>query len=232
MRTRRGDSPGNPLPLRGTSQQVGWTDLVPAPVEANVGRNYIEVRDKQLRALNSALDTLSAESVQLVSLRHYGRAKGKYENFALLDEGGVYDGATPDPYTVPRNGERYFTLPDELFRRGWIHVLDDSELILLMMIALRSGLDGMVKFTSQERVLHFGFGRDSYEAHRTLSAFGLIQAHSINRHEDGRVIDYNPKHQRRDLHLHQFRLIDAGFDAEPLTQVQHVLQRKLNHSGK
>ena len=63
-------------------------------------------------------------------------AATKYEGFQFLDEGSTRAHADPSPYVVPqRSDPGVFSLPAALFTRGWIHVLEDSELTFLMMLA-------------------------------------------------------------------------------------------------
>jgi hypothetical protein len=108
-------------------------------------------------------------------------ATGGYEGFLLLQEGGApVGGGDNQLYTVPASESRTMYLPGGLFLNGWIHVLEDSELAFLLMLAcLRSRTDtGPVFATSEVRLLRFGLGRDAYESHRLLSRLGLVRLHA------------------------------------------------------
>lgn len=53
-------------------------------------------------------------------------------------------------------------LPSSRFYNGWIHVLEDSELALLLMISglhARFGYDRQVYLDGDTRLLQFGIGR-------------------------------------------------------------------------
>ncbi|SCE91462.1 hypothetical protein GA0070607_3156 [Micromonospora coriariae] len=96
----------------------------------------------------------------------------------MRESGAPYD-ETGEPntrYTVPGERSGYLLrLPAGLFLNGWIHVLEDSELSLLLMIATlhgRYGHDRQVYLDGETRLLQFGIGRDTYQAHHLLERFG------------------------------------------------------------
>ena len=96
-----------------------------------------------------------------------------------MHEGGAPKGGGDNqPYTVPAESKTMY-LPGGLFLNDWIHVLEDSELAFVLMLAcLRSRADKAPVFaTSEVRLLQFGLGRDAYESHRILSRFGLVRVH-------------------------------------------------------
>ncbi|MFF3445197.1 hypothetical protein [Streptosporangium sp. NPDC002721] len=177
----------------------------------------------------SALKTLSHPRCPLVSLPHIGDAIGRYREFQLLHESGESKGS-PIAYTVPAEEDDYFRLPMGLFRNGWIHVLKDSELIFLMMLASSradpvSGQTGYTKFESSQRVLQFGVGPDAYEAHGDLESFGLIKVlRGDDRRDNGTVRGYrdNPNVV---LPLHMFRLVDDGFNKSATSIIINAQER-------
>jgi hypothetical protein len=214
-------APGMPpleLPLVGSHFKVGWTDLLASSAQAEGRGNVsISVTDKKIRQLHSALTRLAAKTVKLVYLPNAERRVGKYEQFQLLDEGGVQDEGENSAYVVPAPRATIVSLPSNLFLNGWIHTLEDTEIAFLMMIFhQRREKGGLVKISSYDRVGHFGIGPDAYATHRLLQRFGLIDAYRHpDRDEMGRVGNPNNPHS---LVLHQFRLLDDGFD-EPATKV-------------
>lgn len=226
MRTKAGGKPANDLPLVAGGDDTGWIDLVAAPVEAQGrGRTYATRSTKKQRRVESALRALSDADVQLVHLPHRHKKSGKYEGFRLLDEGGARTDGDVPLYAVPGTNEKVFGLPSGLFRNGWIHLLEDTELAFLMMVAVvaRYGDQGsQVKISSSMRILHYGLGRDAYAAHRTLQRFGLVEVEiDEDRHNDGKVADFGSGGKAR---LHAFQLLPDGFEEPAAATIRTALK--------
>jgi hypothetical protein len=218
-----GAIPGNKLPLADADAAVSWIDLIATPAERHSGRVYSGQREKKLRQVHDALRRLSSPEVQLVSLPNSPRMPtGGYEGFLLMHEGGTpASGEDNHLYTVPAPESKTMYLPGGLFRNGWIHVLEDSELAFLLMVAcLRSRSDKAQVFaTSEVRLLQFGLGRDAYESHRVLSQLGLIRVHPGP--HPGRRYGKAGRYLRSDPpKLHRFELLNDGFEepAIPVTR--------------
>jgi hypothetical protein len=223
-----GAMPGNKLPLADADAAVSWIDLIATTAERHSGRVYSGQREKKLRQVHDALRRLSSPEVQLVRLPNLQRpATGRYEGFLLLQEGGAPAGGGDNQlYTVPASESRTMYLPGGLFLNGWIHVLEDSELAFLLMLAcLRSRTDsGPVFATSEVRLLQFGLGRDAYESHRLLSRLGLVRLHAG---APGRRLGKTGRYLRSDPpKLHRFELLNDGFD-EPAIPAARQLMRPL-----
>jgi hypothetical protein len=192
-RTKPGTKPGeNPLPLKGKASQLGWTHLVATAAESSgSGRTRSTVVDKKLRQIHSALKRLKGEN--LVDCPNYAAAHGKYEGF-LLNMEDERRRRTNDLYRVPEHEEAYFTVPLSLFTSGWIHVLEDSELALLLITARNRHLHGdeELALPGGIRTIHHGLSQDAFEAHRVLDYLGLIDVTSdYRRQSDGRVHKYD-----------------------------------------
>lgn len=227
-----GERPGNTLPMNNLDA-VSWVDLFATPAVRGGGeKTYASVRDKKARQLQHALGRLSADDVQLVYLPNGAKAVGKYEGFLLLHERGAPygDGENGDRYTVPvpASDERLLQLPAGLFLNGWIHLLEDSELAFLLMLAwLHARFGNQPVFVKSDiRLLHFGLGKDAYEAHRMLNRLGLVDVQEDpNRHfEGGQVSGYNDGHHPK---LHRFQLLHEGFDKQATATVRTAIEHKL-----
>ncbi|MDO3013294.1 hypothetical protein P5V34_04740 [Mycobacteroides abscessus subsp. abscessus] len=158
----------NTTPLRGhTGAATGWTEYIATDAQASAnGRTLTTVRDKKIRQIVSSLNRLHSEN--LVFLPHRDDPQGKYENFLILREDGSPT-ADNDAYSVPEHD--YFPVPITLFTRGWIHVLEDSELTLLLITARLRHKRGpqLQPLDATARKLHYGLSRDAFEAgHRML----------------------------------------------------------------
>lgn len=119
----------------------------------------------------------------------------------------------PDPRTAAGSGPA----------NGWVHVLENSELAFLMMIAQASSdAYQQVKISGNARILHYGLGRDAYEAHMTLSRFGLVDVEiDENRHDDGKVANSGKGGEAR---LHAFRPLPGGFEEPAASTIKQALQ--------
>jgi hypothetical protein len=223
-----GAMPANKLPLADTDAPVSWTDLIATTAERHSGRVYTGQREKKLRQAHDALRRLSSPEVQLVSLPNLGRAATrKYEGFLLMHEAGAPAGGGDNQlYTVPAAQSKTMYLPDGLFLNGWIHVLEDSELAFLLMLAcLRSRFDTMPVFaTSEVRLLQFGLGRDAYESHRILSELAIVKVHPGP--HPGRRLGKTGRYLKSDPpKLHRFELLNDGFERSAIPAMRQALAR-------
>lgn len=226
IRTRAGATPSNRRPLRPDyDNKVGWTDLLASSAQwAGSGRVVMSAQDKRLRQVTSSLDLL--EESGLVRLPRRTRAKGKYEEFELLDETtSRRPHEEPLPYTVPKHSDSIFSLSVEFVTHGWVHVLEDSEIAVLLMTACGLGsIDaGRVAIPAQVRLQHYGIGPDAFASHRWLERFGLIDVYEVGRNSDGTVENYVEEKAM----LHRLAMNPDGFAADALTTVRAAVDRRL-----
>jgi hypothetical protein len=126
-------------------------------------------------------------------------------------------------YAVPKKTDSsVFSLPATLITKGWLHVLEDSELALLMMVACGRGSEpfgaGVVTVPGDTRLLHYGIARDPFtSAHRTLEQFGLLEVEKVGRWGDGRAMESNKV-------LHRLKLLPAGLNDGALPAVRQALK--------
>ncbi|WP_328561443.1 hypothetical protein [Streptomyces coelicoflavus] len=228
-----GERPTNTLPLNDLDA-VSWVDLFATPAVRGGGlKTYASIRDKKARQLHHALGRLSSAEVQLIHLPNASKAVGKYEGFLLLHEQGTpYGGGeNSDRYTVPGQDGRelLLSLPAGLFTNGWIHLLEDSELAFLLMIAwLHAKFGHQPVFAASDiRLLQFGLSKDAYEAHRMLNRFGLVEVEE----DEGRYIEGGKMagfQEGQRPKLHRFQLAPSGFDQQATDKVREVIEFKLS----
>ena len=210
---------GNRLPLvAGGNGVISWTDLLASDARSSgSGKYHMSASAKKVRQMESALDRLAAE--ELVELT--GEAEpgtGKYEKFRLMHEGGRRATGPNILYQVPDpRREPVFPVPVTLFTNGWIHVLEDTELaFILMMAAYHHSMAGQAfRIPAADRLLRFGIGRDAYEAHMMLSELGLVTVtEDPGRHADGKVRNYGSGGKALPQTL---SFVPSGFDRDAFT---------------
>ncbi|UIJ35121.1 hypothetical protein [Allobranchiibius sp. GilTou73] len=228
-RTKTGKQPHLDLRLVGDAQQTGWADLIATgAVRSGSGRTHMTQRDKKARSLRSALRSL--RTAKLVDFD-----PGKYEDFMMLAESCAARIGDPVPYTAPRAAEDTFSVPAGFFANGWINVLEDSEIAVILMLAcgkLRLPADdqfdvepGEIAIPASDRVLSYGISRDVFStARKTLEWFGLIAVREIHRHEDGRGVDNSHS-------LHRVIVLPDGFDQDALGVVRPVIENQLGRQA-
>lgn len=211
------------LTIAGASQEIGWADLVAVnPSDSNRGGHFVNVRDKRARTVRKALDGL--EQAGLVDVPGKPGELNRYEGFVLLDEAGVDHLGERREYTVPKIDPHVFALPTGLVHNGWLHLLEDSEIAVLLMVACRTHSwidDGLWVFSGFVRLRHYGIHRDPYAmARKTLEWFGLLNVREVGRHEDGRAED-------DDRLVHRIGLLPSGFTKPALPTIQTEIRRQL-----
>ncbi|VXB16320.1 hypothetical protein ARTHRO9V_1220001 [Arthrobacter sp. 9V] len=147
-------------------------------------------------------------------------------DFTLLNEVGYDVVRGHEEYKVPKR-EPVFALPDGFLSAGWLHVLEDSEIALVLMIAC--GVGGLQEeqrlvMPSATRLLRYGIHRDAFSsARKTLEWFGLLDVEEYRRHEDGRAEDI-------DLRVHRLGLLPEGFKMPALPTVIDALEQQLERA--
>jgi hypothetical protein len=224
------------MPIAEFGTETGWTDLVATgAVPSGKGATASMVRDKKARSVRKSLDTLTG--AKLVDLTGLQGRRGRHEGFVLLHEGGSQLDGDAVPYVVPAAGDASaFELPRGFITNGWVHVLEDSEIAVLLMVASRhhslyaggsEAFDlhpGEVAIPAWVRLRYFGIHRDPFStARKTLEWFGLLNVREIGRHGDGRAED-------DDQRLHRLTLNTDGFAVPALERVKHVIAAQLDRN--
>ncbi|AGC61006.1 hypothetical protein MULP_00977 [Mycobacterium liflandii 128FXT] len=178
----------NELPLKAENDRTGWTDYVATDArDATEGRIFVDVPTKKARQIHSSLVRLHNEN--LISVPP-AKGRRRYQDFVLKRE-DARPGGDNSVYRVPEHDGEFFFVPASLFTNGWIHVLEDSELALLLIAARMRSKHGDVPrpLPAGPRKLHYGLSRDSFEAgHRVLDYLDILDVISdYRRNEDGKV---------------------------------------------
>lgn len=206
----------NDLPCRGRMDSggvSGWTDVV----AISAGGAGSEI-DRAERSIRSALVTM--EKAHLVDLRRDNRRSVR--QIQLLDERGGLD--NQERYRIPDPSvEETLAIPLGMFTCGWVHLLEDSELALLLAVFRQERLsrhtlaDGTTTLPEAERAWNYGISRDSYStAWPVLAAAGLIDVIAEQRHLDGKSVDDNRR-------LHRLRINREALRASAFDRIQEII---------
>lgn len=201
---------GNERAVKAENDKDGWTNYVATDAQkADKGQVYKSVRDKKVRHIQSGLVRLAAEN--LIHLPVDERGQRDYGGFTLLRDNARARGDN-DVYKVPDVEDEYFTVPLTLFTNGWIHVLEDSELVLLLITARfrRVFGDAPHPMSAGPRKLNYGLTKDSYEAaHRVLDYLSILDVIADwSRSSDGKVDGF----RERGAQPHRLRLRPENID--------------------
>lgn len=194
--------------LVGSSGNRGWTDLIAgSATDTNRGGVFLMARDKRARSVRNAI--IALEAVGIASIPGDRGDRDRFEKFVLLNEVGSETVGEAEEYSVPKKDESTFTMPAGLVSNGWLHLLEDSEIALLLMVACRKGgwdENGLLVIPADVRLRQYGIHRDAYSsARKTLEWFGLLKVEEIGRHGDGRA-------ENAELRVHRLGLLQTGFD--------------------
>lgn len=222
----------NPWPISKEPGKVGWTDLLVTPAtDSAADADWVATAgEKKYRTLYSVLNTLL--DLDLVRLPNAGATKGVLEQFRLLTERGLRvvkrdDGSHRIPnktYRIPTSATDYFTVPISFFTRGWVHVLEDTEIALLLIVCywqcLNPGQPFRIPTAVRDR--RHCLGRDAYsDSARVLASLGLIHVEA----------DQEPRATRAAAGLgnrwssrpHEFQLLPDGLDTDAdLAMFKHL----------
>ncbi|MGW3361029.1 hypothetical protein ACWDFL_37575 [Streptomyces bungoensis] len=213
------------------TQRYSWMRLLAVHARHTPGgRRVASPRVNRARQITEALKKLRDH--QLVELPNTAHP---FRDFQLLSETGLSTPAAPIPYSLPRPQHPGIDVPAAFFTRGWVDLLTPSETVAyLMWLDVHQNPDplhrGEPYVTGVERAGHFGLGRDAYETHAQLEAFGLIDVEpDLMRHEDGKYQDYNP--EGGSPPCHRVWLVPDGLDHDAAERIEPVLQAFAAHGS-
>lgn len=222
---KAGTHPANTRPLRGARGVTGWIDLIASSAQHSPrgSAGSVTVTDKKLRQLDDTLVRLAA--AELVMLPNADAGASKRAGFELLDEGGQREQGPNDRYLLPKSDEKgVFSIPIALCTHGWVHCLEDTELVMLLLLAATGAQQTPVKIEGDDRLRYCGLGRDAYEAHIMLNRLGLITVQpDPKRYADGKAADY----AEEGAYLHAFRLAPESFETPAYSAVTCAIAEAL-----
>lgn len=185
-----GDAWTNTRPLSGLGS---WSDLVAIDGAYDTdSQKYMPdtkqgrtLEDLRLRQIHGALKTLAdlGDDEALVEIPRNG-SRRTFADFSLMVESGRGNLPTPDRYTVPGNhwSAARITVPPEFFLKGWVQVLNPSEIATWFVLrgmsqwAAATHAETGVYLYGEGRTRDFGIKRDAWQdGCQRLREFGLIR---------------------------------------------------------
>lgn len=221
----------NERAVKAENAKNGWTDYVAtAAPTADRGQVYKSVKGKKVRHIQSGLVRLADEN--LVHLPLDDRGQRDYGKFTLLREDARARGEN-DVYKVPDGDDEYFTVPLTLFTNGWIYVLEDSELVLLLIAARFRQVfgDAPHPMAAGPRKLNYGLTKDSYEAaHRVLDYLSILDVIADWRRSSNGTVDGFGGSGERGAQPHRLRLRPENLDKPAYPTIVDTITKQIAES--
>ncbi|WP_328419183.1 hypothetical protein [Streptomyces sp. NBC_00443] len=205
-------------------------------------RKLEALRLQQVKGALRTLEELGQEDA-LVNMPRGARGQRLYENFSLMEEGGRGDRKIPDFYTVPDpqgSAAQTIALPKDFFLKGWIQLLNPSEvatwLILRMLSqwASKKHHTSGVFLTTRSRMRWFGLRDDAWEdGCQRLLDFGLIR--HAEPFDPGDLLEgagtdpvmkmlfSQPVHVRQPYEPHFWQMVDGGLAKDAAQKLDQEL---------
>jgi hypothetical protein len=259
---REGETWENVLPLSGRGS---WSDLVAIDgaydtdsatyMRDTVGSRKLEnLRLQQIKGALRTLEELGGEH-RLVTMPRGKSGQRKYKEFLLMNESGRGGNRTPDVYTVPAGhwaAARTIAIPAAFFLKGWIQVLNPSEVAAWLILRMLSKwapnkhTASGVYLYGQARLENFGLRDDAWEdGCQRLREFGLIRFAQPPEKEvavEGtdatpglKVLFSQPTRLRRRYEPHYWQVTDQGLNANAAKRLDQELtlrQQDLDTAAK
>ncbi|MFJ2607992.1 hypothetical protein ACIO13_23910 [Streptomyces sp. NPDC087425] len=204
-----------------------------------------KLEDLRLQQVKGALRTLAelGQEDALVTMPRGARGQRLYEDFSLMRESGRGYRPTPDFYTVPTlswTAAETIRLPKDFFLKGWIQVLNPSEVATWLILRMMSQRRPMkhhtsgVFLTTRPRMQFFGLRDDAWEdGCQRLLEFGLIRhAEPPETEEAGEGTNTDPMmsaffsqptHVRQPYEPHFWQMTDGGLAKDAAQKLDQEL---------
>jgi hypothetical protein len=220
-------APGRPwrntIPIAADeTSEFSWSGLMAVHARHDPNGRRSSRRENKERQITEAVKKLG--TLDLVEFPHAGGTR-PFRDFRLLSEGKRGNTAAPIPYRVPTTDNKaVLEMPVTFFTKGWVHLLTTSEIVsYLMWLDLNAGRLPEVPapfIPGLERAGLYGTTRDTYETHRPLEAFGLLDVEfAEGRHDDGKVASGSDKL------CHRVTTVPGALDREAGPVIRKVIEQ-------
>ncbi|MFH8936873.1 hypothetical protein [Streptomyces griseosporeus] len=204
--------------------------MVSAATENMQAKVPVTAAQNRTRQIKSAFKRLADENL---AVRNIGDPANPYPLMLLHESGSAQ--FEKYGYTVPEwyeDSPSTVSLPVDFFREGWVYLLTPAEIRMYMVLKHLAGrfpgvhAEHGVYCAEQDRKWIYNLSRDVYEAHLTLSRFGLIERiEDQSRHADGKVVNYGERMARGEVTSpHRFKVApDNAFRESAWEKIQKSL---------
>jgi hypothetical protein len=211
-----------PLPILGTRHEISWSTIVVSAATQNMQAKVpVTAAQNRARQIKSAFKRLADENL---AVRNAGDPAKPFPLMLLHESGSAQ--FEKYGYTVPEwheNTPSTVSLHVDFFREGWVYLLTPAEIRMYLVLNHlaprfpRVHAERGVYVSEQDRKWMYDLSRDIYEAHLTLSRFGLVErVDDRSRHADGKVINYSERMTRGEFASpHRFKVAPDGSLREP-----------------
>lgn len=214
------------IPLSAIDEKtIAWEDLLLTQAHAGAGSTSRQVHEKRANSARGALNRLARPDISLLELPLSNKRKGGYDQVRLFTDTGPRAVGSPVPYTLPSGPGGVVTIPVDFFLKGWIYVLEDSEIVTYLMYRYLCGMNSPAHISAEDRRDRFGIKQSTWEQYWVLESSGLLGVEADEaRRQDGTYagVRLGATPQR-----HRFTLTDAGLDRDALPAVVDALARRM-----
>ncbi|MFD8098600.1 hypothetical protein ACFV24_03615 [Nocardia fluminea] len=225
LRTGLGRVPENPRPLMGDSTTVGWSELFPLEATPTSGlrASYSDIHDLRRNQLVGNVRKLVDRGFLHVPVKDPPSPRFDAEGFLLLDEGGPPPGYAGEKYLVPK-APTGFTIPYALVESGWLFVLSEAALVMLLFAAQHydpNSEDGIM-MSEQDRIRYHGISTSTYGRAQLLDDLGLLE---VTMDPTRAVLDDGTPRDKRHSRPNRIRLLPERLDDDALEVVLDYLEK-------
>jgi hypothetical protein len=117
------------------------------------------------------------------------------------------------------------TIPVDFFLKGWVYVLEDSEIVTYLMYWYLCGMNSPAHISAEDRRDRYGIKQSTWEQYWVLESSGLLGVEADEaRRQDG---TYTGLRLGATPRRHMFALTDAGLHRDALLAVVDALGRRM-----
>jgi hypothetical protein len=207
--------------------KVGWEDLIVSASGAGDGSTSRSVRQKHAGSARHALRRLAEPEISLVQLPQPLPRKGGFDNVHLHEDSGPRPFGKPVPYTIPNLTDDVVSLPIDFFLRGWIYVLEDTEIATYLMDRRLCAQfhPGPAHISAAMRQAVYGISQGGWDMHWVLTNSGILVVEpDEHRRDDG---TFDGQSAGATPRRHRFTLNDSGLAADALPEVWKAVDERM-----